>query len=192
MFYSLVKAIAFVVFNMVFRINVEGKKNIPGDGRLVLCSNHKSNWDPLIIAAMFPRKISWMGKKELFQNKFLKVPLDWLGVFPVDRQVADLSAVKTALRILKSEKVLGIFPEGTRVKEYNPENAKAGVALLAMKSQAPVLPVYIEGTYRLFSRLDIVIGEPIEYHKKYTGRLGNEDYGNISQDILAKIYKLGG
>jgi 1-acyl-sn-glycerol-3-phosphate acyltransferase len=188
----LVKAIAFVVFNITFRIKVEGKQNIPGDGRLVLCSNHRSNWDPLILAAMFPRKISWMGKKELFQNKFLKVPLNWLGVFPVDRQVADLSAVKTALRILKSEKVLGIFPEGTRVKEYNPENAKAGVALLAMKSQAPVLPVYIEGSYKLFSRLDIVIGEPIAYHKKYTGRLGNEDYSNISQEILAKIYKLGG
>jgi len=192
LFYSLVKAIAFVVFNITFRIKVEGKQNIPGDGRLVLCSNHRSNWDPLILAAMFPRKISWMGKKELFQNKFLKVPLNWLGVFPVDRQVADLSAVKTALRILKSEKVLGIFPEGTRVKEYNPENAKAGVALLAMKSQAPVLPVYIEGSYKLFSRLDIVIGEPIAYHKKYTGRLGNEDYSNISQEILAKIYKLGG
>ncbi|MCR3955762.1 MAG: 1-acyl-sn-glycerol-3-phosphate acyltransferase [Gudongella sp.] len=192
MFYSLIKAIAFVVFNIVFRIKIEGKQNIPGDGRLVLCSNHKSNWDPMIIAAMFPRKISWMGKKELFQSKFLRVPLKWLGVFPVDRQVADLSAVKTALRILKSEKVLGIFPEGTRVKEYNPENAKAGVALLAMKSKAPVLPVYIEGTYKLFSRLDIIIGEPTEYHKKYTGRLGNEDYGNISQEILAKIYRLGG
>ncbi|HZH93218.1 MAG TPA: lysophospholipid acyltransferase family protein [Tissierellaceae bacterium] len=192
MFYSLVKAIAFVVFNIVFRIKVEGKQNIPGDGRIVLCSNHKSNWDPLILAAMFPRKISWMGKKELFENKFLKVVLNWLGVFPVDRQVADLSAVKTALRILKSEKVLGIFPEGTRVTEYNPENAKAGVALLAMKSQAPVLPVYIEGSYKLFSRLEIVIGEPMEYHKKYTGRLGNEEYSKISQEILAKIYKLGG
>lgn len=192
MFYSLVKAIAFVVFNIIFRIKVEGKENIPGDGRLVLCSNHRSNWDPLIIAAMFPRKIAWMGKKELFQNKFLKVPLNWLGVFPVDRQVADLSAVKTALRILKSEKVLGIFPEGTRVKEYNPENAKAGVALLAMKSQAPVLPLYIESGYKMFSRLKIIIGEPVEYHKKYTGRLGNEDYSNISQEILADIYKLGG
>ncbi|MGM0395565.1 MAG: lysophospholipid acyltransferase family protein [Bacillota bacterium] len=192
MFYSLVKAIAFVVFNIVFGIKVEGKDHIPGSGRLVLCSNHRSNWDPLIIASIFPRKIAWMGKKELFDVKILKVPLRWLGVFPVDRHIADISAVKTALRILKSEKVLGIFPEGTRVKEYDPGNAKAGVALLAMKSKAPVLPVYIEGSYKLFSRLRIVIGEPLEYHKKYSGKLGNEEYSNISQAILAKIYALGG
>jgi len=192
LFYSLVKAIAFVIFNFVFRIKVEGKEQIPVSGRLVLCSNHKSNWDPLILASVFPRKIAWMGKKELFENKLLKASLSWLGVFPVDRQVADISAVKTALRILKAEKVLGIFPEGTRVKEFNPENAKAGVALLAMKSKAPVLPVYIEGSYKLFSILRITIGEPLEYHKEYTGKLGNEEYSNISQEILAKIYKLGG
>ena len=192
MFYSSVKSIAFVVFHLVFRIKVEGREKVPAEGRLVLCSNHRSNWDPLIIATVFPRKIAWMGKKELFENKLLKTPLSWLGVFPVDRQVADISAVKTALRLLKSEKVLGIFPEGTRVKEFKPENAKAGVALLAMKSQAPVLPVYIESTYKLFSRLRIVIGDPLEYHKEYPGKLDNEEYNKISQAILAKIYGLGG
>lgn len=192
MFYSLVRAIAFVVFNITFRINVKGKDNIPHEGKLVVCSNHKSNWDPLILSVVFKRKISWMGKKELFEKAFLKKLLTWLGVFPVDREVADLSAVKTALRVLKADKVLGMFPEGTRVKEFNPENAKAGVALLAMKSKAPVLPVYIEGSYKIFSKIKIVIGEPLEYHKEYLGKLSNEEYSNISQEILAKIYKLGG
>ena len=84
-----------------------------------------------------------MGKKELFKNKFFNIFLNWLLVFPVDREVNDIGAVKKALRILKSGGVLGIFPEGTRVKEFNPENAKAGVALLALKSNSPVIPVYI-------------------------------------------------
>jgi 1-acyl-sn-glycerol-3-phosphate acyltransferase len=188
----LVKSIAFVIFHIIFRIKVEGKNNVPSEGRLVLCSNHQSNWDPLVIATVFSRKISWMGKKELFDNAFLKVFLTALQVFPVDRHVTDIGAVKKALRILKSDDVLGIFPEGTRVKEFNPENAKAGVALLALKSGSPVIPVYIKANYKLFSKLYISIGEPIDYKKEYPGKLDMEQYGSISQDILAKIYALGG
>lgn len=192
MFYSSVRAIAFVIFNVIFRINVKGKDHIPQEGKLVICSNHKSNWDPLILSVVIKRKISWMGKKELFENVFLKHFLTWLGVFPIDREVTDLSAVKTALRVLKADKALGMFPEGTRVKEFNPKNAKAGVALLAMKSKAPILPVYIEGSYKMFSEIKVVIGEPLEYHKENSGKLSTEEYSNISQDILAKIYTLGG
>ena len=192
MFYTLVKSIAFVIFHLIFRIKVEGKDNIPLEGRLILCANHQSNWDPLVIATVFSRKISWMGKKELFQNVFLKVFLTWLLVFPVDRQVTDIGAVKKAFRVLKADKVLGIFPEGTRVKEFNPENAKAGVALMALKSDSPVIPVYIKASYKLFSKLYISIGEPIDYKKTYPGKLDMDQYSSISQDILAKIYALGG
>ena len=192
MFYTFIKAIAFVFFHIVFRIRVEGKDNIPLDGRLVLCANHHSNWDPLVIAAFFNRKISWMGKKELFKNKFFNMFLNWLLVFPVDREVTDIGAVKKALRVLKAEKVLGIFPEGARVKEFNPENAKAGVALLALKSNSPVIPVYIKSSYKLFSKVYIYIGKPINYKNIYPGKLDMDQYNIISQDILAKIYALGG
>lgn len=192
MFYSVVKVILAIIFRIIFRIKIEGSENIPLTGRLVVCSNHFSNWDPLVIAAFFKRKISWMGKKELFENKILKYPLSWLGVFPVDRHETDITAVKTALKILKEERVLGIFPEGTRVKEYNPENAKAGVALLALRSKAPVIPIYIKSNYKLFKPLIIIIGEAIDYNTQYPGKLDNEQYSQISKDILQKIYKLGG
>ena len=192
MFYSVVKVIIAFIFRIIFRIKVEGEENIPPEGRLVVCSNHFSNWDPLVIAAFFKRKISWMGKKELFEGKILKYPLSWLGVFPVDRHETDITAVKTALKILKDERVLGIFPEGTRVKEYNPDNAKSGVALLALRSKAPVLPIYIKSNYKYFKPLTIVIGEAIDYTKQYPGKLDNEQYNHISKDILKKIYELGG
>lgn len=192
MFYTLVKAIAFVLFKIVFRVRVSGASNVPSEGRLVLCANHKSNWDPIVLAAFFPRKIAWMGKKELFEKKILAKPLSWLGVFPVDRQIADISAVKTALRILKDERVLGIFPEGTRVKEFKPDNAKAGVALLAIKAKAPVLPVFIRSTYKLFEPVEIIIGTPEDYAANNPGKLENEKYTEISQDILTRIYTLGG
>ena len=192
MFYTFVKCIAFVIFHIIFRIKVEGKDNIPLEGRLVLCANHHRNWDPILIATVFSRKISWMGKKELFKNKFFNIFLNWLLVFPVDREVNDIGAVKKALRVLKAEKVLGIFPEGTRVYEFNPENAKAGVALLALKSNSPVIPVYIKSSYKLFSKVCIYIGKPINYKNIYPGKLDMDQYNIISQDILAKIYALGG
>lgn len=192
LFYTLVKAIAFVLFKIAFRVKVIGASNVPLEGKLVLCANHMSNWDPIVLAAFFPRKIAWMGKKELFQKKLLVKPLSWLGVFPVDRQIADISAVKTALRVLKEERVLGIFPEGTRVKEFKPENAKAGVALLAVRAKAPVLPVFITSTYKLFGPLVITIGEPEDYAANNPGKLDNEKYTELSQDILTRIYSLGG
>lgn len=192
MFYTLVKAIAFVLFRIVFRVKITGAGNVPSDGRIVVCANHQSNWDPIVLASYFPRKISWMGKKELFEKKHLAVPLRWLGVFPVDRQIADVSAVKNALRILKDERVLGIFPEGTRVKGFDPKNAKSGVALLAIKAKAPVIPVLITSSYKLFGELHINIGEPIDYAAAYPGKLENEKYTEISQEILKKIYSMGG
>ncbi len=192
MFYTVVKTIAFVLFKIIFRVRVSGAINVPAEGRLVLCANHMSNWDPIVLAAFFPRKIAWMGKKELFEKKIMAIPLSWLGVFPVDRQIADITAVKTALRILKDERVLGIFPEGTRVKEYDPDNAKAGVALLAIKAKAPVLPVFIRSTYKLFSPVEIIIGSPEDYAASNPGKLENEKYTELSQDILTRIYTLGG
>lgn len=192
MFYSVVKVILSIVFRIIFRIKIIGSENIPTEGRLVVCSNHTSNWDPLVIAAFFKRKIAWMGKKELFETKIIKYPLKWLGVFPVDRHETDITAVKTALKILKDEKVLGIFPEGTRVKIYNPENVKSGVALLALRSKAKVLPIYIKSDYKLFKPLTITIGNPIDYTLDYPGKLDNDQYTQISKDILTKIYSLGG
>ena len=192
MFYTLVKAIAFVLFKIAFRIRVTGIDNVPVTGRLVLCANHQSNWDPIVLSTFYPRKIAWMSKKELFEKKTMATALKWLGVFPVDRQIADVSAVKTALRILKDDRILGIFPEGTRVREHKPENAKAGVAMLAVKSKAPVQPVYITSSYKLFTSLEITIGETVDYSAKYPGKLENEKYSEISQEILAKIYSMGG
>jgi 1-acyl-sn-glycerol-3-phosphate acyltransferase len=192
LFYTFAKVLFVFIFRLTLKVEVHGTENVPDDGKLVVCGNHQSNWDPLAIAAFFPRKISWMGKKELFENKILKTIVTWLGVFPVDRQIADVSAVKTALRILKDDRVLGIFPEGTRVSGYDPANAKSGVALLSMRANAPVLPVYVRSQYKLFSKLEIFIGKPENYAEQFPGKHDNEKYEEISQVILAKIYALGG
>ncbi|TFZ39778.1 1-acyl-sn-glycerol-3-phosphate acyltransferase [Soehngenia longivitae] len=192
MFYNFAKGIVFIFQKLFFRIEIYGKENIPMSGRLILCSNHHSNWDPVTLAVFFPRQVHWMAKKELFKNKIFAKLLFSLGVFPVDREGNDLTAIKKSLRILKEERVLGIFPEGTRVKYFNDDFIKSGLALIAVKSQSPVLPVYSEGNYKLFSKIKIIIGHPIYIELEDNVKLSNEKYTEISKDIMRKVYELGG
>lgn len=190
MFYKLIRVIGNIILRMIFRIRISGKENVPMNGRFILCANHISNWDPVLISIVIPRQISWMAKKELFKTKTLSFILKHLGVFPVSRGDTDISAIKKSIRILKDEKVLGIFPEGTRVKEINLDNAKTGVALLSLRSNSPILPVYIESTYKLFSRVNIYIGKPLYFNEYSNKKPTSQEYNNISKEILNTIYRL--
>lgn len=190
LFYNSLKSIAGVLLRLVYRIQVIGKDKIPKEGKLILCSNHIHNLDPIMISIVVPRQISWMGKKELFGNKIMASFLGALGVFPVDRNEPDLSTIKNSIRILKEEGVLGIFPEGTRVKEMNLENAKPGIALIGVKAKSPVLPIYIEGSYKFFSKVKIYIGDPIDFTQSHDKKLSTEEYGLYSQNILKSIYSI--
>lgn len=189
-FYYIMRAIVKVFSKLIYRIEIIGKENIEDSGKLIICSNHTHNFDPVILAIIYPRQIHFMAKKELFKNKFLDSVFSGLGAFPVDRKESDLSAIKNSLRVLKKDEVLGVFPEGTRVKEFDLENAKAGTALLSVKSRSPVLPVYIESNYKLFSKVKIYIGEPIEFCNYYGKKLDNGDYTFLSQEILKSIYSI--
>lgn len=190
MFYKIVKCLVGFFLKIFYRFKLTGKENIPLDGRLVICANHRSNWDPVLISVIFPRQVHWMAKKELFKNKTLAWIIYKLESFPVDRHDTDISAIKNSLRVLKGEKVLGIFPEGTRIESFDLNNAKAGTALLAIKSQSLVLPMYIDSTYKIFNKVKINIGKPIDLSIYYNQKLGNDEYLNITQNILEEIYKL--
>lgn len=190
MFYNIVKSLAKVILSPFYRIRVYGMENVPSEGRIIVCANHHSNWDPIFISIAFPRQICWMGKKELFKNKLFAKVLRKLNVFPVDRQGSDLGAIKNALRLLREDKILGIFPEGTRVKSMDLNNAKSGVALLSIKSKADVLPMYIDSNYKIFNRVDIYIGQPMDLKEHIEGKPSSEDYLELSKMILRRIYNL--
>lgn len=190
MFYSFIKTTVKFVLFFFYRIKLYGAGNIPLDGKLIICSNHASNWDPILISIIFPRQISWMGKKELFKNKALAYLLNKLMVFPVDRDGSDVGAIKKALKVLKGEGTLGLFPEGTRVKSLDLNNAKSGVALLGFKSKSPILPIYIESNYKIFNRVNIYIGEAIDLNQAIDGKPSADDYLELSKQILYKIYDL--
>jgi len=113
-----------------------------------------------------------------------------VNAFPIDRAGNDLKAIKTALSVLKDGKVLGIFPEGTRVKEGEESSAKAGVSMLALRAKVPVVPGAIVGEYKLFKKVHIIFGEPVSLEKYYDTKPDSAKLLQISSEILDEIKKI--
>lgn len=190
MFYKILRSIAGFFIKIFFKFDISGLENIPKEGSVILCPNHLSLWDPIVLSVVVPRQIFWMGKSELFESKILAFFLDKLGVFPVKRGEVSLQAVKTSLKILKNDEILGIFPEGTRVEGYDVENAKPGVSLISLKTKTPIIPIYIYSDYKFRSKLKIRIGNPKEYGLDIDGKPDQNHHKEISKELLMDIYNL--
>ncbi len=191
MLYTILRGICKIIALIIFRVKVTNADNFnKTNGRCIICCNHISMIDPVLIACFVKRKINFMGKKELFDVPILKNILKGVGVFPVDRTGVSLSAIKYAISLLKEDKVLGIFPEGTRVKEFNEENAKSGVSMIANMSNSLIVPVFIRSKFKLFSKVEIIFGEPTNYFEGIEGKITSEHHTEIGKQILRDIYSL--
>ena len=178
--------------------SVEGMEKLPKSG-VLLCPNHASNWDPILVALKLPKnyRLHIMAKEELFQNPLLGWLLRKVGAFPVSRGNNDINTVRTAMQAIKDGDNLLIFPEGTVVRngvgyiDGLPAHAKAGVAMIGVRTGAVLVPVFVDGEKRLFHRTRIIFGEPFQPH--YTGRRGtSEEMQQIADGILEAAYALGG
>lgn len=123
--------------------------------------------DPILIGCILPRQVFFMAKVELFKFPIFSWLLKKLGAFPVRRGTADLSAIKNSLKVLKEEKVFGIFPEGTRNKSGKIRTFSHGVAAIAHKSKAQTVPIAIIGDYKIFKPIKVKIGKPLDFNKYY-------------------------
>ena len=192
MYLKLLK-LAKIFVKIFFNVNVIGKENIPKSGGFILCANHKSLFDAIILASLFDRQIYFIGKSELFDNhgKLFSKLLYSLGAFPVKRETSDIKSLKHSIQLLHQGKILGIFPQGRCVKGNDISfTAKAGVALIANKANADILPVsiYSNGNIRLFKKITIRIGLPISYKKSNSNK--REELKNNVSIIEEEIRKL--
>jgi 1-acyl-sn-glycerol-3-phosphate acyltransferase len=195
MFYYLVRGL--VKFVLLFLgLKFEGIHNLPKKGAVIIVANHVSAWDPLLVAVGSPRPVHFMAKAELYKNQILARLLNALNAFPVKRGQADRNAIRKALKLLESGKVLGIFPEGTRKKEVGMEAAQAGAAMLALKSGAQLIPAACLGTKGRFpwgwgrSTLKIRYGKPLNLTAYRQEKTTSASLDQISQEIIREINKL--
>lgn len=192
MLYSILKPLIWIVLKVLFWFKVEGKpskRDLP-QGKLVICANHISMFDVVLLIATFDRKISFMAKKELFENGFMKWLLEQYDAFPIDRENLDREALRNASQVLKDENVLGIFPEGTRIKNIEDRsraNFNNGIAMIAYKDMADILPVTIEGNYKLFSGVKVIYHDLIKIDS-FEAENKKELYEKIVDRIYYKIY----
>lgn len=170
---------------------VRGTERVPKDGPVLLVSNHSSYLDPVCLGVVSPRRVVFMAKAELFKNKVLGYLLDGVDCFPVKRGEADRHAFKLTLQMLADNRMVCIFPEGTRSEDGSLGEAEPGAALFAIKTGCPVVPVYVEGTNEVLGphkrlrrgRVTATFGEPFTIER-------NADREEAGRRLMAEIARV--
>ncbi|MBC5647148.1 lysophospholipid acyltransferase family protein [Christensenella tenuis] len=156
MVYFFARILAYIILMPVFFVKVVHKENLRIHGGCVVICNHISNWDPIVLGhSVKTQPVCYMAKEELFRNRMANWFLRRLHAIPVARGKSDLKAVKTGLSALKSGKILGIFPEGHRSETGELLPFEPGAALMALRADVPVVPVYISGNYKPFRQVKL-------------------------------------
>ena len=185
-FYGFMRLIARVMTHSVLPIkiiNAEFLTVLPPP--YIIISNHKSALDPVVLAcAVKKHEVRFLAKKELMSGKLTKWLLGTLlHVIPVDRHSSDIKALRTSIQKLKEGCVIGIFPEGTRHKNGLMTEIEGGVAIIALRSAAPIIPAFITPKLRFFHKTHVIFGTPIDI----SDLVGMEISNNICDLVLARI-----
>lgn len=179
---------------IIYRLEIRGAENIPQSGRVILCPNHTSNADPIILGISCKRQVFFMAKKELFKNKLFGKILSKLGAFAVDRGNRDKQAINSAEEVLQKGNILGLFIEGTRSKTGEFLKPKNGAAMISCSTNTPIIPVCIRGkkqnVVKAFRKNVIIIGKP-QYFKNTDGsEISGKEIRNFSREVMEEIKKL--
>jgi 1-acyl-sn-glycerol-3-phosphate acyltransferase len=194
-FYVVIGAVSWPVMKLLFRLEVVGLENLPADGGFVLAANHTSNFDPWPLGfPLWPdRQLHFMAKVELF-NPILGPPLRAGGAFPVRRGQQDVQAIETAVRLCKEDKIVAMFPEGTRkskglIKKFE-HRPRTGSARIALAAGVPLVPAAIKGTDRLRRlKLKIAYGDPVTLDD-LEGMIPREAAQTATERLMERIYAL--
>lgn len=177
---------------IVYRLKIIGKENIPQDGALLFCGNHRTYLDPPLVVVTAGRHMRFMAKEELRKNKFFA----FLGVIfdaiYVKRDSKDISALKESIKTLKNGGCIGLFPEGTRNGlEKNDGKLKNGAAYMALKTGAQIVPIGIQGDTKPFTPAKIVFGKPLDLSKyKDVKKIDESMEDEVSEMLKNEIVRL--
>ena len=185
----IVRGALYIWFKIFYQAEIKGLENVPKDGALIFCGNHRSYLDPPLMVVTAKRDMKFLAKEELYKNKFLAF-LGWaFEAIPVKRDEKDVSAIKNSLKVLKNGECIALFPEGTRNGLEKGEKPKDGVAFFAVRSGAKVVPCGIKGGTKKNRKVTITYGKPLDY-SKYKGSKDKEVLDEVTEEIMDKIIEL--
>lgn len=174
-----------VAGRLVWRLEVSGAERIPREGAAIIACNHISFLDPPMVGASLPRPVHFIAKQQLFEIPLLGWLILQVNAFPVRREERDVSAFKTAQRLLESGESVVLFPEGTRSRTGEIGHAKPGVGMLAYTTGALVIPTYVHNTNEMkrFKKIRVCFGAPMRFE-------GHRDYQHFSDAVLDEIRRM--
>lgn len=191
MMYWLSMILFWIYVTLFYPTRIIGKKNLVKT-KAIWAANHTSNMDVLVIGTRIFKRFYALAKQELFKNKVFGAYLKSIGAISVNRGRADIESVKNTLRILKDKnKPVLIFPTGTR--ESTPEEVqdlKNGVAMFALKANAPIVPIVVVRKPKFWRFNRVVIGEPIDVSKYQGQKASKEVYDAINSELTSKMEEL--
>ena len=194
---KLTKVIVYNVFyKLVYRIKKVDEKNLPDEGAYILCANHVNMLDALAVVCGCKRKVRFICKESMFRNKALGWALKLSDTIPINREKNDIEAMKRSLKALKNGEVLGVFPEGTRNGLKKGLKPKTGVASFALNSNATlktgtkVIPMGIQGSFKPFTKVKLVFGEPLDFSEYYGKEKDKEALEKVTNIIMDNIVML--
>lgn len=187
MFYRFIRRMFIILASVIMPIRVVGRENINRAGGYILACNHQTSMDIPALIVSCKRTIHFMAKSSFFDHKILGYFFSKMKAFPVHTKTGDVESLRHAMKVLKGEQVLGIFPQGRRVKSspvIKREDLLSGIALIALKTRVPIVPCMLEKKPLLFRRNTLHVGEAITMDK-YQGRRVNND---LLQEVTNELF----
>ncbi len=186
---GIVNGAIYAYCKIVYRAEIVGKENIPKEGPIIICGNHRSFLDPPLIEATCGRYARFLAKEELTKNKFLAFLGIIFDAILVKRDSKEVKAIKESLKTLKNGDCLALFPEGTRNGLEKGEEVKDGAAFFAVRSGAKVVPCGIKGGTKENRKVTITYGKPLDF-SKYKGAKDKETLDKVTKEIMDNIISL--
>lgn len=197
--YGILWLMVRVVGRIFFRYRTIGAEHIPKKGGVLLAANHASYADIPLLGCGVARRLTFLGRSDLFPNPVLKRMLRSLGWLPLKIDRLDRQAFGKAIELLKAGKPVVIFPEGARTPNGELQQGKPGIGVIVAGADCQVVPVYIRGTYKVLpmgsSRIClhpvvVVFGKPISFSEDMQGHQGKDFYKHVSQTVMTRIAEL--
>ncbi len=185
--YLLAQSFFRMLFPLCFAWKVEGATKLPAKGPVILCANHRHNWDPPVVGSASRRMVYFMAKEELFHSFLSRTVMELVGAFRVRRGHADRNALRAATALLRAGAVVGIFPEGSRSKDGSLGEGAGGAAILALKTGARVVPVAVSGHYDRRG-LTVRFGDPVAFEA--VAHPDKDCVARATQSIMEAIRRL--